>query len=131
LTEKQLAGICIGASNIKIVAGQMTEGIFNTTLQLVKPHDGNARKVLLELLREHVGPDSLVAVTGRKLKDQLDFPQLSEPEATELALQQILAGLPRKVQAAASVGGENFMVYELDGSGRIVAVHTGSSGHHF
>ena len=126
MTEKQLAGICIGASNIKIVAGKMTEGIFNTTLQLVKPHDGNARKVLLELLREHVGPDSLVAVTGRKLKDQLDFPQLSEPEATELALQQILAGLPRKVQAAASVGGENFMVYELDGSGRVVAVHTGS-----
>lgn len=126
LTERQLAGICVGASNIKIVAGNMTDGVFNAALQLVKPHDGNARKVLLELLREHVGPDSLVAVTGRKLKDQLNLPQLSEPEATELALQQILAGLPCKVEAAASVGGENFMVYELDGSGRIVAVHTGN-----
>ena len=126
LTERQLAGICVGASNIKIVAGNMTDGVFNAALQLVKPHDGNARKVLLELLREHVGPDSLVAVTGRKLKDQLNLPQLSEPEATELALQQILAGLPCKVEAADSVGGENFMVYELDGSGRIVAVHTGN-----
>jgi predicted CoA-substrate-specific enzyme activase len=126
LTEKQLVGICVGASNIKIVAGQMTGGTFNCALRLVKPHDGNAGKVLLDLLREHVGPDSLVAVTGRKLKDQLELPQLSEPEATELALQQILAGLPRKVEAAASVGGENFMVYELDGSGRIVAVHTGN-----
>ncbi len=126
MTEKQLAGICVGASNIKILAGKMNGGVFDATLQLVKPHDGNARKVLLELLREHIGQDSLVAVTGRKLKDQLDLPQLSEPEATELALQQILAGLPGKVEAAASVGGENFMVYELDGSGRIVAVHTGN-----
>jgi len=126
LTEKHLAGICIGASNIKLVAGKMNGVLFDPTLQIVKSHDGNARKVLLELLQEHIGPDTLVAVTGRKLKDQLDLPQLSEPEATELALQQILAGLPGKVEAVASVGGENFMVYELDGSGRIVAVHTGN-----
>jgi predicted CoA-substrate-specific enzyme activase len=126
LLNKQAAGICIGASNIKIVVGEVSEGVFRPKLQIVKPHDGNARKVLHDLLREHVAPNTLVAVTGRKLKDQLDLPQLSEPEATEIALQQILAGLPEKVEAAASVGGENFMVYELDQSGRIVSVHTGN-----
>lgn len=126
LTGKQFVGICAGASNIKVVTGQMTGGVFNATRQHVTHHNGNVKEVLLDLLREHAGPDSLVAVTGRKLKDQLNLPQLSEPEATELALQQVLAGLPRKVDAVASVGGENFMVYELDGTGRNVTVHTGN-----
>jgi len=126
LLRKQVAGICIGASNIKIIAGEVSEGVFESKLKIVKPHDGNARKVLYDLLRDHVAPNTLVAVTGRKLKDQLELPQISEPEATEIALQQILAGLPEKVEAAASVGGENFMVYELDQSGRIVSVHTGN-----
>jgi len=126
LTQKQIVGICVGASNIKIVAGDMIEGKFRAELKLVKPHDGSARKVLQELACEHLGPHSLAAVTGRKLKEQLLLPQISEPEATELALQYILASLPQKVEAVASVGGENFMVYELDHSGRIVTVHTGN-----
>jgi len=126
LTKKHVAGICVGASNIKIVAGEIEEGHFKIERQLVKPHDGNARKVLEALLHEYVGPDSLLAVTGRKLKEQILLPQLSEPEATELALQHILTDLPERAEAAASVGGENFMVYELDSSGRVVAVHTGN-----
>ncbi|MBT9167322.1 MAG: 2-hydroxyisocaproyl-CoA dehydratase activator [Syntrophomonadaceae bacterium] len=126
MTKKHLAGICVGASNIKIVTGEMENGRFKVIKQIVKPHDGNARKVLNDLLHEHTGPDFLVAVTGRKLREQIPLPQISEPEATELALQYTLADLPIKVAAAASVGGENFMVYELDKKGRVMSVHTGN-----
>jgi len=126
LTKKHVAGICVGASNIKIVTGELEEGRLKVNKQLVKPHDGNARKVLSDLLHEHTNSDFLVAVTGRKLREQIPLPQISEPEATELALQYTLADLPGKVDAAASVGGENFMVYELDQSGRVMSVHTGN-----
>ncbi|MHB1254874.1 MAG: acyl-CoA dehydratase activase, partial [Dethiobacteraceae bacterium] len=126
MTKKHVAGICVGASNIKIVTGEMQDGRLKVAQQIVKPHDGNARKVLSDLLHEHTGPDFLVAVTGRKLREQIPLPQISEPEATELALQYTLDDLPEKVDAAASVGGENFMVYELDQSGRVMSVHTGN-----
>ncbi|HSV74732.1 MAG TPA: acyl-CoA dehydratase activase [Chthonomonadales bacterium] len=126
MTYKRLLGICAGASNLKVVSGNLTGDTFDATLHLAAPHDGNVKQVLLDLLREHAGPDTLVAVTGRTLKDQLELPQLSELEATEIALQQILASLPCKLDAVASVGGENFVVYELDAGGRIIAVHTGN-----
>lgn len=126
MTKKNVAGICVGASNIKIVTGEIEGGRLKVKKQIVKPHDGNARKVLSELLHEHTGPEFLVAVTGRKLREQIPLPQISEPEATELALQYTLADLPAEVEAAASVGGENFMVYELDKSGRVMSVHTGN-----
>ena len=124
--KKHVAGICVGSSNIKMVTGEMEEGRLKVKMQLVKPHNGNARKVLNDLLDEHVGQDFLVAVTGRKLREQIQLPQISEPEATELALQYTLADLPEKAEAAASVGGENFMVYELDRNGRVLSAHTGN-----
>jgi len=125
LNKNHLIGICIGASNIKIVTGHTVDGNFIPEKQVINAHDGNARKVLTAVLDEHVQPDSLIAVTGHKLKDHVLLPQLSEPEATELALMYLNSKLP-KIDAVVSAGGENFMVYELDASGRVATVHTGN-----
>lgn len=125
MTKNHLIGICIGASNIKIVTGHTENGNFIPEKQAVNAHDGNARKVLATVLDEHVRPNSLIAVTGHKLKDHVLLPKLSEPEATELALMHLSSKIPT-VDAVISAGGENFMVYELDSSGRVATVHTGN-----
>lgn len=125
MDKNHLIGICLGASNIKIVTGYTEDGRFNLLQSIVKAHDGNARGVLKAMLGEYTLPHSLIAVTGHKLKDHVLLPRLSEPEATELALWYLNSKLP-DVDAVVSAGGENFMVYELDKMGKIAAVHTGN-----
>ena len=123
--KEHFIGVCLGASNIKIVTANNENGGFHILKSEVTAHDGNARGVLSSMLREHALPHSQVAVTGHKLKEHVLLPSLSEPEATEIALSYFNHDLPQ-VDAVISAGGENFMVYELDTSGKIAAVHTGN-----
>lgn len=125
LDEKHLLGICLGSSNIKIVAGHIRDGVFALERQGSHAHGGNARQVLKDLLNEDALSHSLIALTGHKLKEQVLLPVISEPEATELALEYLKPQLP-KVDAVVSAGGENFIVYELDKLGRIATVHVGN-----
>lgn len=118
-------GICLGASNIKVVTGHTEGQNFIPVEQAVRAHNGNARDTLATVLAEYALPHSLIAVTGHKLKDQVRLPRLSELEATELALAYLNSQLP-PVDAVVSGGGENVMVYELDKNGRIVTAHTGN-----
>lgn len=66
-----------------------------------------------------------VGVTGRKFRDRVALPSISEPESVELAFGFLKDRYP-DVQAIVTAGGESFMVYELDRSGRIATVHTGN-----
>lgn len=125
MSKEHIVGICLGASNIKIVTGSFNNAEFTISDTIVKPHEGNARSVLRELIREYTIPNSKIAVTGHKLKEHVLLPRLSEPEATELAFSYLGESLP-DVDTIISAGGENFMVYELDKSGKIAAVHTGN-----
>jgi predicted CoA-substrate-specific enzyme activase len=65
------------------------------------------------------------AVTGRKLKNMLKAPSLAEPEAVEYAYRYLRETCP-DAEAIVSAGGETFMAYGLDRSGRIINVHTGN-----
>jgi len=125
LNDKHVVGICLGSSNIKLVAGQMREGVFVLEQQICQAHGGDARRVLCDLLAENVQPHSHIALTGHKFKDQVLLPVISEPEATELALHFLKPHLP-PLEAVVSAGGENFIVYELDAAGRIATVHVGN-----
>ena len=118
-------GVCLGASNIKIVVGVNEAGHFTPLKQLVRPHNGDARSVLEELLTAIVTPESRLAVTGHKLKEQVRLPSISELEATELALAYLRRDLPQ-ADSIVSAGGENVLVYALDREGKVVAVHTGN-----
>lgn len=125
LSDKHLVGICLGSSNIKLVAGVMREGVFVLERQACQAHGGDARRVLRDLLAEHVQPHSHIALTGHKFKEQVLLPVISEPEATELALHYLKEELP-PLGAVVSAGGENFIVYELDAAARIATVHVGN-----
>ena len=122
---KHVIGVCLGASNIKIVVGQAEAGNFTPLEQFVKPHNGNARSVLRELLDGIATPHARIAVTGQKLKEQVRLPHLSELEATELALAYLRRDLPQ-ADAIVSAGGENVLVYQLDRDSKVIAVHTGN-----
>ena len=117
-------GICIGASSIKAVEIDDKGNVLSST---IKNHECNPRKELKELLNKIKLSDyNYVALTGRKFKDLVNLPNITEPEATEYALFQYLQESGKKFDALVSLGSENFMLYELDDLGHILNVRTGN-----
>jgi predicted CoA-substrate-specific enzyme activase len=119
-------GICMGASNIKVVKTSRDSGELKISKYLTNPHEGNAKGTLKEILNEFdINKEVNFAVTGRKFKDFVNLPSLSEPEATELAYHH-LKDKYGEVEAIISAGGETFMAHELDKEGKIADVHSGN-----
>jgi predicted CoA-substrate-specific enzyme activase len=117
-------GICMGASNIKVVKITRNSEDLKILDYNSLPHEGNAAKTLDKVLAEFdLEEDNNFAVTGRKFKEFVNLPSIAEPEATELAYNQIKNSYPA-VDAIVSAGGETFMVYELDEKGKIADVHS-------
>ncbi|MCX5834794.1 MAG: acyl-CoA dehydratase activase, partial [Deltaproteobacteria bacterium] len=120
-------GICVGASTLSLVGlGGDAEGRIHKKEILTEPHNGNPRKVLLELLeRFDLRGYSRMAVTGRQFREGINLTAIPEPEAVERALIH-LNGKGETYNAVVSAGGETFMVYVLGRDGRISTVHTGN-----
>jgi len=119
-------GICLGASTIGMVRARRNGGATEVVWARTQPHEGNPRRVLREMLESVEGLGTLyVTATGRKFRHHLALSTISEPEAVERAVSQVLpSGHPYRV--VISAGGETFMVYHLDEDGRIQSVHTGN-----
>jgi hypothetical protein len=66
-----------------------------------------------------------VCATGRKLCSFLNIPAIAEPEASEYALEFVNKG-KEHFDALVSCGGETFMAYPLDKSGKITNAYTGN-----
>ena len=119
-------GICMGASNIKVVNISRNSPQLKVNKYLTSPHEGNAKGTLKDVLKEFdIKEENNFAVTGRKFKDFVNLPSLSEPEATELAYSSLKEKYG-EVEAIVSAGGETFMAYELDEKGKISDVHSGN-----
>lgn len=119
-------GICIGSSNISLVILEKVKELIHIEKVEVRPHEGNPAAALGKmldnnLLRQMDG----VAVTGRKLKNKLQTSSLAEPEAVEYAYAYLRERYP-EVDVIVSAGGETFIAYKLDSTGRIVNVFTGN-----
>lgn len=119
-------GICLGASTVNLVRLRQQEGGVTTLWSRSRPHEGNPRRMLREMLAGVKGLSGLrVCATGRKFRHFLDLVTISEPEAVELAIRHLLpTGHPYRV--VVSAGGETFMVYHLDEEDRIQNIHTGN-----
>jgi predicted CoA-substrate-specific enzyme activase len=65
-----------------------------------------------------------VALTGRKFKDLVNLPTITEPEAVEIAAQN--AAERDGIDAIVSAGGETFLMYCLNRKGEIAGVHSGN-----
>jgi predicted CoA-substrate-specific enzyme activase len=130
-------GICIGATTVSAVRLVMVEASESSAFQDSKPavrvvqtallpHEGDPRRTLRKAMAAvDCASADRVAATGRKFRQWLNLPTLSEPEAVELAYARVR---PPAVHCPAiiSAGGETFMVYKLDRNGRIINVFTGN-----
>jgi len=128
-------GLCLGASTVSIVeleldqsrkpdpAGKTNPRVVDYSLY---PHEGDPKQTLIDAFNR-IDPESFdrIAATGRKFRKFVNLSSIPEPRAVELAYPYVK---PPDVDcpAVVSAGGETFMVYALDRSGRISNVITGN-----
>ncbi|MFH1052350.1 MAG: acyl-CoA dehydratase activase [bacterium] len=120
---KEVIGVCLGASTVSFVRVCKNQGEVTVKEQLSLAHNGNPKNIFLEKLKDFNGDMLPVVVTGRKFRNLVKLNQVSEPEATEYAVDFVKKG-DNNFSAVASLGGETFMVYTLDESGKISNVIT-------
>lgn len=118
-------GVCIGASTIKIVMLSWDGCSFEVVKKSIVSHDSNPKAAFQKEIAGYAGYD-YVCITGRKLKDSINLPAITEPEATEHALKHLLTCSKQHFNALISLGSENFILYELDKGGNIVNVASGN-----
>jgi len=123
----QSFGMCIGSSTLSVVElSQKNDGTVFVANARTILHNGNPQRVFEETLRSlSITKHSKIAVTGRKFRNKVNLSSVSEPEALETAL-LYLHGSGCPPNAVVSAGGETFMVYVIDGNGRISSVQTGN-----
>ncbi len=130
-------GLCLGASTISLV--QLEQDLNKddhvpakptTPPRIVDyalyPHEGDPKRTLLLAFEQlDLNQFDSIAATGRKFRRFVNLTSIAEPEAVEYAYQHIKPS-DKDCPAVVSAGGETFMVYALDRSGRISNVITGN-----
>jgi predicted CoA-substrate-specific enzyme activase len=118
-------GICLGASTFSLVEiernghGPVVKNV------VVRDHEGDPKGTLTKVLDDYDLGGKYIAVTGRKFREITRFPSIIEPEATELAY-RFTQGGEKKHDAVVSAGGESFIVYEMDGKGKVARISSGN-----
>ena len=115
---QESVGICLGASTIGIAERRGGKIEFSRV-----HHDGKVAQAFQDILEEYL--PARLGITGRKFRDLVAIPTVSEPEAVELAYDTIKEDFPA-VDCIVSAGAETFIVYRLDSRGKIQAVQTGN-----
>ncbi len=130
-------GICLGASTISIARLQQATNLSGTgdahqrpkpvlIESALYPHEGDPKRTLLKAFEQlDMSSFGRIAATGRKFRKFVNLTSIPEPEAVEYAYQYLKAP-DVSSPAIISAGGETFMVYVLDRSGRISNVITGN-----
>lgn len=120
-------GICIGASTLSMVELKFKDrGKASISRTFTKLHHGNPSSVFLKEM-EKIEPERFdsIAVTGRMFRRFVNLSSISEPEAVECALRYAIGdGAPPT--SVVSAGGETFLVYILDGEGKISSIQSGN-----
>ena len=125
--KSKALGLCIGASSIKLAEVFETSAGCEIGRTLVVHHECDTRGGVLELLNRFRPRDyDNLCVTGRKFKDLVNLPSITEPEASEYALRFVQRRHEVQFQALLSLGSESFILYQIDHEGSITAVNTGN-----
>lgn len=113
-------GICIGASTVSYVIVSKNNDEVKIEKHFSAPHHGSPHQIITDIFSADA--PHKVAVTGRKFKQLLNATSISESEAIEngLANSRVTPDL------VISAGGENFILYVMDGSGKISKALTGN-----
>lgn len=121
-------GICLGASTVSAVEIQVNGSEPGPKVSRVirEPHEGNPKDTFAKVIEDLNIDGAPVLITGRKFRSFVNLPSITEPEAVEQALEYISNGSKGEWDALISAGGETFMVYSLNGTGRIQNISTGN-----
>lgn len=119
-------GICIGASSIKTTLLSWQNGNYTVEHSSKLIHECNPKTTFFNALEQYKDSYDSICITGRKFKDSIDAISITEPEATEYALKYYLKSQNTPYNALISLGGENFILYELNSSGNIINVQVGN-----
>ncbi|MDW7771359.1 MAG: acyl-CoA dehydratase activase [Desulfobulbaceae bacterium] len=126
MPEMESIGICLGASTIGRVRLRRHRGVVKIIHSESRPHDGNPRLILERMLEKEPDCNRVrLGATGRKFKELLAVPSITEPEALELAIAHILPE-DHPYRIVISAGGETTMIYHLDREGRVQDILTGN-----
>jgi len=121
----QAIGICIGASTVtRVDVERQPEGVAIRQV-VARTHEGNIRRTLEELLPTGAEAGTRLAVTGRKFKNLLVLPSISEPEAVENAY-AFLKDRYGPADYIACAGGETFTTYQIGADDKIINLFTGN-----
>lgn len=120
---EKAVGVCCGASTVSFVKIAKLNNDFKVIDKLIITHNGDPKKIFELNLKSFNNEKLPTVVTGRKFRKLVNLPNISEPEATEYAFKHTINNR-EEFSAIASLGGETFMVYPLDASGRIATVIT-------
>ncbi len=113
-------GICIGASSISLVILKDNKINWHST----KLHEGDPKTTLKSMLQNlDLKEINNFLITGRKFKEFVKIPNITEPEAIENALEFLNI---KDIDTIISAGGENFIVYHLDKNLKISKVESGN-----
>ncbi len=117
-------GICLGASTITAVEVVRDAGGIRIAQVTRRHHEGNPKEELARMVEALAPGQAPLLVTGRNFRTFVNLPSITEPEASEYALQFVAKD--GQFDTLVSAGGETFMVYSLDRNQRISGVHTGN-----
>ncbi|MBW2606417.1 MAG: activase [Deltaproteobacteria bacterium] len=126
--KTKVLGLNLGASTVSVAQIELyQEGekprIVKNSVHL---HEGNPKDTLLSVLKHYdLASFDKIAATGRKFCKFVNLSTIPEPQAVEYAYQFVKPdGI--SCPAVVSAGGETFMAYILDNTGKISNVLTGN-----
>jgi predicted CoA-substrate-specific enzyme activase len=127
MSMKTSLGICIGASTVKAVSIEFSDNSYKIKKQIRRPHECAVKDIVTETLKEfNPAEHDYVCVTGRKFKEIIDLPSVTEPHAVESALHLLYNDENDGNEVVVSLGSENFILYEINKQHAIVGVNTGN-----
>jgi predicted CoA-substrate-specific enzyme activase len=122
---RRAIGICLGASTLSIVTIETRGGETRVLDVRQAEHGGDPQGVLSRHLDDCDLQGAYLGATGRKFRKILAIPSITEPEATEYAFAHV-NGEAKSYDAIVSAGAESFIVYQIDGKGRISRIGSGN-----
>jgi predicted CoA-substrate-specific enzyme activase len=121
---QEIIGISLGSANISFVLAKLTlQNKIDYSLIGKYAHNGNPKLIFETKLKEINVSNLPVVVTGRKFRNLINLPNISEAEATEAAY-SLLKQKYNEIETIASLGAESFIVYKIDKLGFINSVET-------
>jgi predicted CoA-substrate-specific enzyme activase len=117
-------GINIGSTSLKMaLAEKDPSGGIRCVWSAAVPHEGDFAAAVKKLLAEgNISPGLPALVTGNEGRFMFDTAGTLEPLCVEAALRT----LSIKADAVVSMGGEDLVVYRLDGNGKIINNFSGN-----